>query len=515
MSIKQRPTLIASERGRNLIRQARINRSWIIEDERWLKEASKILEPEQNWDALPTGVYAANVSLATWKRFGEARVRIDANTFKAFCKVLGLNWENAVNLYRDLSEAPPLSNFYGRTQELTELQQWLVQERCRLVVIHGVGGIGKAALARQLVENIANQYDYIIWRSLNSTPSFQLILSELLQFLSNRQENSGNISQLMQSLSQHRCLLVLDDCEEIMGSNGENYSAYYELFRRVAKEAHQSSVLLISREKPQNLELLEGQLVRFRRLGTLNSEDAIAILMAEGISGREDELEEFSRRYSNPWVLKRMARTLQNLRGHDEASNFLREISVFVDDVMTNFLDEQFQKISQLEKNIIYWIAIRRNSASWTQLQIDTRNLFSLDEILQILRLLIDTRALVDKQHIEDRSIVYTLDLVILKYITNRFVEDNCAEIIQVIKSQKITNYELFISHSFITDNPEDEQLTQEQIRKIVKPICKKLLLELQSQKKLEEELKKILSLLEDRGLSEGYARSNIISLLS
>ncbi|MDF5734021.1 MAG: hypothetical protein PUP92_40135, partial [Rhizonema sp. PD38] len=162
----------------------------------------------------------------------------------------------------------------------------------------------------------------------------------------------------------------------------------------------------------------------------------------------------------------------------------------------TNFLDEQFQKISQLEKNIIYWIAIRRNSASWTQLQIDTRKVFSLDEILQILRLLIEKRALVDKQHLEDRSIVYSLDLVILKYITNRFVEDNCVEIIQVIQSQRITNYELFISHSFITDNPEDEQLTQAQIRKIVKPICKKLLLELQSQERLEEELKKILSLL-------------------
>lgn len=273
--MRQRDTLKASEKGKSRIKQARSEKieqakKEIVEkqgrikkgqnvDEIFLREASKILEPNRNWDNIESEQQYA-VSLATWKRFREAREAINLETFKVFCQVLDLNWqdvaENEVDRTRELSEAPELSSFYGRTQELAELQQWLIEERCRLVVIHGVGGIGKAALARQLVEKIADKYDYVIWRSVNSTPPFQLILTELAKFLSTGQENEGNLSQLMQYLRQHKCLLVLEDWEEMMSSNSEDYSNYCELLRRVAKEAHQSSVLLLSREKPQNIELL-------------------------------------------------------------------------------------------------------------------------------------------------------------------------------------------------------------------------------------------------------------------
>jgi hypothetical protein len=36
-----------------------------------------------------------------------------------------------------------LSSFYGRTQELDTLTQWIVQDQCRLVAILGMGGIRK------------------------------------------------------------------------------------------------------------------------------------------------------------------------------------------------------------------------------------------------------------------------------------------------------------------------------------------------------------------------------------
>ena len=83
-----------------------------------------------------------------------------------------------------------------------------------------------------------------------------------------------------------------------------------------------------------------------------------------------------------------------------------------------------------------------------------------------------------------------------MKYTTKRFVQQNLLEIIQVIKSKNIEGSELFISHSFITEHPKDEELNQEQIRRIVKPIQKMLLADLRSQQQLEDELKKVLSLL-------------------
>lgn len=107
------------------------------------------------------------------------------------------------------------------------------------------------------------------------------------------------------------------------------------------------------------------------------------------------------------------------------------------------------------------------------------------------------------------------LEPVILKYTTNRFVQESSQEIIQVMKSKNIEGSELFMTHSFITKYPEDEELNQEQIRRIVKPIQKMLLAQLRSQQQLKDELRKVLSLLKDRGLSQGYAYENISHLIS
>ncbi|MBD2775246.1 NB-ARC domain-containing protein [Iningainema tapete] len=507
--MRQRATLKASEQGKNLINQARRSRGWIIEDENWLIEASKILDPN-----LPPGVYASGVSLTTWKHFLRASRAIYASTFKAFCEVLELNWKNVVILNIDLTDAPELSSFYGRTNELKKLHHWL-QERSRLVVIHGVGGIGKTALARQLGENIASKYDYIIWRSLDYTQTFQQLLKELVQFLSKGQDQEVDISRLMKYLRNHRCLLVLDEWKEIIDKNSQDYQDYSHLLRRVGKENHQSSLLLLSREKPQNIENLEGQLIHFLKLEGLSKEEAKQLFIAEGISGKEDELDKLSSRYTNPWIIKQVTKQVKRVCG-GQIPSLVGEISLFFTDTIVSFLDEQFKNLSQLEINIIYWIAIRRNSASMEQLRRDTLQTLSALELFNNLDFLIERYSLVDKTiNEEDNSIFYTLDPVIMKYITNKFVEDNCQDLLKIIPNQTIEGYELFISHSFITSNPEDEQLKQEQITRIVKPIHKNLLAELRSQQRVEEELRKIMSLLQDRGFSQGYASENILHLIS
>lgn len=533
--MKQRATLRASERGKKRIQQARTEKGWIIDDNRWLKEATKILEPEKDWDSIWEAqfkagsvslTYAEGISLPTWKRFLDAKVRIVAKTFKeAFCPVLGLNWEdiaeNEVERCKDLREAPSLPKFYGRTHELTKLEQWLIQqESCRLVVIHGVGGIGKSALVRNLLENqnIANRYDYIIWRSLDSAPSLSELLTELIEILSEEQESKADISQLIRYLRQSKCLLVLDTWEEIIGRTGEQYRDYSELIKRVTKEAHQSCVFLLTREKPSYIEALDDELVHSLKLGCLNSEDVKDFLKLEGISGTERQIDNFSATYDNPWVMKIVAKKVKKVSG-GKITDVFEEISVVIDDVITSFLDEQFQKLSNLEMNIIYWIALRRNSASLEQLRKDTntgKTVIYASEFLDALESLIDKLSLVNRNRNEDDySDLYTLDLVLLKYITNRFVKQTCQNIITAIQNQRIEGDEFFVSHSFITDNPENEELTQQQMRRIAKAIQEKLLVQLRSQQQLEDELRKVLSLLKDQGLSQGYASQNISHLIS
>jgi NB-ARC domain len=504
---RQRATLKASESGKIKIQQARKRVGWKIDDERWLSEATKIISRN--------GVKGANVSLSSWKRFLQAKVCIEADTFKALCELLCLNWEdvadNTVVSNIDLSQAPPLDRFYGRTKELSHLQHWL-EERCRLIVIYGMGGAGKRALTRQLVEKISHKYDYLIWRSLESVAPFQDFCTELGQFLSKEQSNEIDVSQLIQCLQQQKCLLVLDSWEEVTSNNSEDYGDYCDFLKRVAKESHQSSLLLVSRETPRNIESLEGHFVRLLKLGSLNVEEAREILIAEGLSGTPEKLAEFSQRYSNPWILKKVANRVRNVF-EGEVSDFVENTSVFVDNVITDFLDSQFKQLSELEKKVIYWISIRRNTASWHQLVEDKAHFLTYEQLFYTVDYLIQGRSLVNK-NTEQKPIIYTVEPVILKYTTNRFVEETFQQMILAIKSQVIRRDELFITHSFVTENTEDDELTQQQIKRIVKSLQDKLLVKFQTHQQLKNELEKILSLLEDKKLLQGYGRQNISKLI-
>src|SRR5262249_30077584 len=136
----------------------------------------------------------------------------------------------------DSGEAPEVDSFYGRTAELATLERWLTDERCRVVVLLGMGGMGKTVVAAQLARRLADQFDCVIWRSLLNAPPLvetlrACILSLSAQELTDPPKHlDDQLALLLDLFRRRRCLLVLDNYESILqaGARAGVYRPGYE-----------------------------------------------------------------------------------------------------------------------------------------------------------------------------------------------------------------------------------------------------------------------------------------------
>jgi transcriptional regulator with XRE-family HTH domain len=515
-------TLKASTLGLAKIKQIRKEKGWSVDSPNWLEEASKVLGV--NWEE--AGYFAEGISEGTWKRYLAGKRPIKAEAFKAYSEVLGLNWQEITegDSFQDWGEAPESSIFYGRTEELATLTQWIVNDKCRLVSLLGMGGIGKTALAVKFAESVQEQFEYLIWRSLRYAPSIEDILTELIQLLLSpaKSDLSGDInsslSLLIDALRKHRCLIVLDNFEAILwdgesqpetlrhriGTYLEGYEMYGELLQRVGELSHQSSIVIISREKPREIAAIAGQSrpTRSLQLAGLQTNAAREILKLKGLS-TEEKWENLINLYrGNPLALNIISTTIQDLFNNN-VSEFLKQNTL----VITGFadiLDQQFYRLSNIEKQIIYWLTIQRHPVSLSQIKASILTPIKTSEIIEGLQSL-EWRSLIEKST-EPSEIRFTLPPVIMKYVTNHFVEQVCEQLYE-------GEIELIRSHTLVS--PQGNGVQEFPFKPILTSVENRLLLIFRSKKRLIEHLNSLLSRLEDKPvLDVGYAQENLINLL-
>jgi hypothetical protein len=300
---------------------------------------------------------------------------------------------NQIKPQLNLGNAPENYRFYGRTEELNTLEKWLIGDRLRIIALLGLNGIGKTALSRQLIEQIKPHFKYIIYRSLYFAPTLDKLLTQLLSVFpksaNNPEDIEDKISLLLNHFREDRCLLILDDChqlfkpEQLSGSYKTGYENYQLFIKQIANQGHQSSLILISQEKPKEIVLLEKNNTPIRSL-VLSSLGSVAknILKDHQLLDEENWDTLIDNYQGNPdWLEITAVRIQDCCRGR--VTEFLTYYPLSLACSIEDKLNEQLQRLSKTEKELMIFLAKENDPVFLSHLL--NKLSFSPSELLNII----------------------------------------------------------------------------------------------------------------------------------
>jgi hypothetical protein len=303
-----RTSLKVSAEGKETIKQAR--RGWT--DAQWCREASKVLDPTTNWEAedyVAGDIFAGGCAPETLKNFLAGKP-INARVFYVFCEVRGVNPQNVldsssnIQLHQGTEKARFIENFWvGRKALIAELTAKLRGD-CRVLVLTGITGIGKTALAYQLAKVLLSEgfqrerpltFDEDIGRDFVSVAASLLIRWGEIVTADDRKEPERLLYRLLRKLQNNRYLVQMDSLEMLLNGDEEtgwnNFQEQYQgewwvrFFQQLlALPECQSRLILTSQDLPTEFqELGNGERRHFKTVTGLELQEQLTLFQETGI----------------------------------------------------------------------------------------------------------------------------------------------------------------------------------------------------------------------------------------
>ncbi|WP_299408922.1 helix-turn-helix domain-containing protein [Acaryochloris sp. IP29b_bin.148] len=288
----------------------------------------------------------------------------------------------------------------GRQQDLALCSQWLLEKSTKILGLWGLAGIGKTSLGIAFVQQIQSSGNPVIW--LDAThPSTQAQLQQGVW-----------PETLLQTFQSKRLVLVIDQLEAIRPHPPAAHSMstvphlLSPLLSLLNRDTCQSHLILISRNKPQWMSLMErqGPFMQTLQLKGLKSE-VDQFLQQQGLADADYWPDLIQLYRGHPLALKLAVGVIQTVFA-GSVKDFLQQETLFLGD-LTPLLQEQVQHLPEAERHLLYTFTERAEPMSFPDIQELFKMEWRKSELMQALNLLI-SQSLIETAMIHD-TVFYIL----------------------------------------------------------------------------------------------------------
>ncbi|HEX4885643.1 MAG TPA: BTAD domain-containing putative transcriptional regulator, partial [Casimicrobiaceae bacterium] len=143
------------------------------------------------------------------------------------------------------------TSFVGRIEEVAEIARLVADPACRLITLHGLGGVGKTRLADAVARQVAGDFAHgVAWVALESVERPEAVAATIARALGlEAAPRTPPRNQLVQALRAQERLLVLDNLEHLLTPPvAEAADDPVDLVLALLREAPGVRLLVTSRE---------------------------------------------------------------------------------------------------------------------------------------------------------------------------------------------------------------------------------------------------------------------------